>query len=173
MIVDIGPLLRGEVNRIDIDYTLAPQTLEGVEFSSDARISGCVTDNAGYMRLALRAELPYVTECSRCLCPVEGIFEVDFERTVVTEGMLTEEQIADNVDEYVIVEHGKLDVDEELAESILLEFPTKIVCSEDCEGLCPVCGNPKRDGCSCVDKEVDPRMAPLAKLLAQFDEDEE
>lgn len=173
MIVDIGPLLRGEVNRIDIDYALAPQPIDGVEFSSDAQISGCVTDNAGYMRLALRATLPYATECSRCLCPVEGIFEVDFERTVVTEGMLTEEQIADNVDEYVIVEHGKLDVDEELAESILLEFPTKIVCSDDCEGLCPVCGNPKRDGCSCVEKNIDPRMAPLAKLLAKLDENEE
>ena len=173
MIIDVAPLLRGEVNRLEIDYALSPSELDGVSFDSDARVRGAITDNAGYMRLALRAELPYTTECSRCLCPVEGIFEMDFERTVATEGMLTEEQIADNVDEYVIVEHGKLDIDEELVETLLLEFPTKIVCSEDCEGLCPVCGNPKRDGCSCVDKEVDPRMAPLAKLLAQFDEDEE
>ena len=171
MKVDIGPLLRGECGKIDIDFTLTPEPIEGVEFESDAKVRGCVTDNAGYMRLTLDVELPYKASCARCLDEVSDVFEVSFERTVATPGMLSEQQLADNVDEYVVVEHGMLDVDEELTETLILEFPTKIVCSEDCEGLCPVCGKPKREGCGCVEKHVDPRLAVLASLLERDDDE--
>ena len=42
----------------------------------------------------------------------------------------------------------------------------KILCSEDCKGLCPRCGADLNQGpCSCVKKDVDPRLAVLAKLL--------
>lgn len=171
MIIDIGPLLRGEVRGISIDYTLTPEPLRGVEFAQDARVRGSITDNAGYMQLALRAELPYVAECARCLCEVRGVYGVDFVRTLVTPGMLTEERLAENIDEYVLVEDGRLDIDGELSEWLLLEFPTKLLCSEDCEGLCQVCGNPKREGCGCVERYIDPRLAPLAKLLEDDGED--
>ena len=36
MVLDIAPLLRGEVNKIDIDYMLAPEELDGVRFDEDA-----------------------------------------------------------------------------------------------------------------------------------------
>lgn len=169
MIVDISPLLRGEVSRISIDYALTPLKMEGVEFSSDAHVTGALTNNAGYMKLSLLAELPYRAECARCLSPALGVFSVDFVRTVATPGMLSQQQIADNVDEYVVVKDGRLDIDEELLECCLLEFPTKLLCSTDCEGLCSVCGKPKRDGCGCVDKHIDPRLAVLAKLLERED----
>lgn len=171
MKVDIRPLLSGEKKAVDIDFTLTPDPIEGVEFRSDASVRGSVTDNAGYMRLALVVELDYLTECARCLDAVERTFRTDFERTVVTLGMLSQQQIEDNVDEYVVVENGVLDVDEELRETLILEFPTKVLCSEDCEGLCPVCGKPKRLGCGCVEKHIDPRLAVLAKLL-EDDSDE-
>lgn len=167
MKIDMGPLLRGEVKCISIDYTLVPEPMNdvGVEFSSDAHIKGQVTDNAGYMRLTLLAELPYRTECARCLSEVRGVFTVSFDRTVVTEGMLTEQQLADNIDEYAIIKSGMLDIDEELKESLILEFPLRFLCSDDCQGLCPVCGKPKREGCGCVERHVDPRLEVLSKLL--------
>ena len=171
MVIDVGPLLRGEVNKIDIDYMLTPETLYGVEFESDAHVSGVLTDNAGYMRLILKAELKYHGECARCLAPVEGVFSLDFERTVTTEGVLTEQQLEDGWDEYVVIHGSELDVDETLCEELVLAFPTKLLCSEDCEGLCPKCGKPRREGdCGCPTKEIDPRLAILATL---FDKDGE
>lgn len=165
MKVDIRPLLCGEKKTIDIDFTLTPEPIDGVEFVSDASVRGKLTDNAGYVRLSLVAEVAYRTECARCLEPVERTFCTDFERTVVTPGMLSRQQLDDNVDEYVVVENGVLDVDGELRDTLILEFPTKVVCSEDCEGICPVCGKPRRLGCGCVEKHIDPRLAVLAKLL--------
>lgn len=170
MMIDIGPLLRGECKRIDIDFMLTPEPLDGVRFTSDAHIFGSVTDSAGYMRLTLHADLPYEAECARCLCNVTGVFGTDFERTVATPGMLSEQQIADNVDEYVVVKGGMLDIDGELTETLILEFPTRLLCDEDCEGLCQVCGRPKREGCGCVEKHTDPRLAVLASLLEKEDD---
>ena len=168
MIVDVAPLLRGEVKRLEIDYTLSPAELDGVRFDSDARVQGGITDNAGYMRLCLKAELAYSGECARCLAPVNGVFSLDFERTVAPEGVLSEEQIEDNIDEYVVLVGNDLDVDEQLREELVLSFPTKLLCSEDCAGLCPKCGKPRRDGdCGCPKKEIDPRLAILKTF---FDE---
>ena len=171
MIVDIAPLLRGEVKRMDIDYSLSPEQIDGVDFESDAHVFGCVTDRAGYMRLILKAELNYHGECARCLAPVDGVFSLDFERTVVTEDMLTEEKLEELDDEYVLVEKNELDVDMAIREELLLNFPTRLLCSEDCLGLCPKCGKPKKDGdCGCPTKEIDPRLAVLKNFFADSDE---
>lgn len=168
MLIDVSPLLRGEVNKITIDYMLSPESLYGVEFDSDAKVTGYLTDNAGYMRLCLKAELAYSGECARCLAPVDGVFSLDFERTVALEGMLSEEQLEENVDEYVVISGNELDVDEQLREELVLSFPTKLLCSEDCAGLCPKCGKPRRDGdCGCPTREIDPRLAVLKTF---FDE---
>jgi uncharacterized protein len=67
------------------------------------------------------------------------------------------------------VRDGFLDVDEELLEMLEMDFPTKILCREDCAGLCPKCGKNLNLGtCNCVTKEIDPRLAPLAKLLEKY-----
>ena len=166
MTIDVKPLLRGEVNCIKLDYTL-PVELAGVRFEEDARVVGEIIDRAGYMRLALKLSVPYVAECARCLDEVRGFFEEDFERTVVTKGSVSDEELDENIDEYAVLnENGELNVDEEVAETIILMFPKKLVCSEDCQGLCPKCGKRKKDGdCGCVTKEIDPRLAILQKLL--------
>ena len=170
MVVDVAPLLRGEIKKIDIDYMLSPEQLDGVRFE-DARVIGTLTDNSGYMRLTLTAELVYHGECARCLAPVDGVFSLDFERTVTTEGTLTDEQLDEMSDEYVVLNDGELDVDEALREELLLGFPMRLLCSEDCLGLCPHCGKPKREGdCGCSDQEIDPR---LAILKTYFDKDGE
>lgn len=173
MIVDVAPLLRGEVKRMDIDYMLSPEQMDGISFESDARVVGAITDRAGYMRLLLRAELKYHGECARCLAPVNGVFSLDFERTVVTEGQLSEERLSELDDEYVMLEGSVLDVDMALREELLLGFPTRLLCSEDCEGLCPHCGRPKREGdCGCTGKEIDPRLAILKNFFDDSGEDE-
>ncbi len=170
MVIDVGPLLRGEVKRLDIDYMLTPEPMQDVSFASDAHVTGTLTDNAGYMRLELCASLKYRAECARCLAPLDGVFSLDFERTVVAEGVLSEERLgAEDEDEYIVVRGTSLDVDEPLMEELSLSFPTKLVCSEECKGLCPRCGKNLNEGtCDCPAKEIDPRLAILATY---FDRD--
>ena len=166
MILNMGPILRGEITRMDIAYELTPEPVFDVTFPENAKVSGVLTDDAGYMQLHLTATLPYRGQCARCLTPVEGVFTLDFERTVAAEGSITEEQLEENLDSYVMIRDGKLDVDEPLREELLISFPMRLLCDEDCPGLCPKCGKPKREGdCGCSTKEIDPRLAVLQKLL--------
>lgn len=166
MVLNMGPILRGEINRMEINYELTPEPVLDVVFPENAKVSGYITDDAGYMRLHLTADLPYRGSCARCLEAVEGVFSLDFERTVATEGSITEEQLEENEDSYVMIRDGKLDVDEALREELLMCFPMRLLCSEDCPGLCPKCGKPKKLGdCGCSEKEIDPRLAVLKNWL--------
>ena len=174
MILDMRPMLRGEVDHIHIDYLLTPELPQGAEFDGDAHVVGDVTDEAGYMHLLLSVSVSYRTECARCLEPVSGDFTVQFERTVAAEGTLTEEQLEENVDEYAVIKDGRLDLDEEIREELLLSFPMRFLCREDCPGLCPKCGKPRRDGdCGCPTREIDPRLAVLKQLLDKNEEDDQ
>ena len=174
MILDMRPMLRGETKHIHIDYLLTPDLPDGAQFDGDAHVVGDVTDEAGYMYLILTATVAYRTECARCLEPVSGDFAVQLERTVAAEGTLTEEQLEENVDEYAVIKDGMLDLDEEIREELLLSFPMRFLCQEDCPGLCPKCGKPRRLGdCGCSMFEPDPRLAVLKKLFDKNEEDKE
>ncbi|MBR6726551.1 MAG: DUF177 domain-containing protein, partial [Clostridia bacterium] len=119
MVLNMGPILRGEIDRMEINYELTPEPVLDVVFPENAKVEGYITDDAGYMRLHLTASLPYRGSCARCLDPVEGVFALDFERTVAAEGSITEEQLEENEDSYVMIRDGKLDVDEPLREELL------------------------------------------------------
>ena len=168
MKLDLRPMLRGEIARMDIDFRLAAIELPGIEIGDEISVNGEIVDTAGYMRMTLTVSFSYTGECARCLSAIEDRFETEFVRTVVDEGTLTDEQLEDNVDEYVVISDGFLDVDEELLEAIIFDFPSKLLCSEDCPGLCPKCGKPRREGeCGCVMSEPDQRWAVLKGFFSE------
>ena len=58
-------------------------------------------------------------------------------------------------------------------EQLEMEFPVRILCREDCRGLCQRCGKNLNEGeCGCDTREIDPRMEPLRKLLEQMKQDD-
>ena len=66
-------------------------------------------------------------------------------------------------DEIVLLENDEVDLAELARDAFILDMDTKTLCSEDCKGLCPGCGvNLNREPCRCK-KQVDPRLAALAK----------
>ena len=168
MVLDLRPMLRGEADRIAIDYLLPADTGSLPEMHGDAHVTGEVTDQAGYMRLILTAEVGYRANCARGLDPVEGTFPVTLERTVAAKDTLSEKQLEENVDEYAVVEDGTLDLDALMREEILLCFPTRFLCKPDCPGLCPKCGKPLSAGdCGCPRHEPDTRLAILGTLFGK------
>lgn len=168
------PMLRGETTRIAIDYAFSPRLPEGVTPAADARVTGEITDSAGYMRLTLGASVDFCGVCARCLAPVKDTFTVELERTVAAENTLSEQQLEENVDEYAVIRGGMLDLDELIGEEIFLTFPMRVLCSPDCPGLCPKCGKPLKDGpCGCQTREIDPRLAILANYEWAKDEGDE
>ena len=58
-----------------------------------------------------------------------------------------------------------VDLTKLIKDAILLDLPVKIVCTEDCQGLCAQCGtNLNKGECDCTDDSIDPRWAKLKEI---------
>ena len=175
MKLDLRPLLAGDKLlsfeyelSLDIDPEDTSSFLYGVSFPSPMKVAGDITNTAGYMRMSLRTSVDYSAVCARCLASVSGEFSFDLEKTVAPRNLL-ENLDEDKLDDYAIIEDGFLDMDEQLRAQLEMEFPARFLCREDCRGLCQRCGKNLNEGeCGCTDKEIDPRLAPLQKLLEQM-----
>ena len=55
MKLDMRPMLRGECDRIAVDFRLPPFEINGAVIDGDVKIVGDIVDTAGYMRLSLIA----------------------------------------------------------------------------------------------------------------------
>ena len=68
-------------------------------------------------------------------------------------------------DDYIVLPDLVLELDALAEEDLVLNLPSKVLCQEDCKGLCPTCGKNLNDGpCDCKEP-VDPRLAGLLDLL--------
>ena len=163
MLINLGSILRGETDVIDFDYkTDSPSDFDDISFKDEISVSGSVRNMAGYIRLELKADVPFSTHCARCWKEIDSVFSLDFVKSVAAKNVLQNE---DN-DDYVIIENDSVDIDTPLLEAITLNMPLTFLCKEDCKGLCTKCGKDLNEGkCSCPEKEIDPRLEILKKLL--------
>lgn len=163
MLINLGSILRGETDVINFDYkTDSPSDFNDIFYDSEISVNGSVRNMAGYIRLELRATVPFSTHCARCWKEIRSVFTFDFEKSVAAKNVLQNE---DN-DDYVIMENDSVDIDTPLIEAITLNMPLTFLCKEDCKGLCGKCGKDLNEGkCDCPEKEIDPRLEILKKLL--------
>ena len=176
MKLDLRTLLAGECRTLRFQFPLDPpddasdpgSILYGVRFPSPMEASGEVVNSAGYMRLRLNLSLDFVAPCARCLTDVAGTHRFTLEKTVATPEML-DGLDEDKIDEFALVEDGFLDLSEPAYSLLLSEFPSRVLCREDCRGLCQRCGKDLNEGpCSCKTGETDPRLSPLGAVLERL-----
>ena len=108
--------------------------------------------------------------CDRCLRPVVVPVETEFDATYIPAALDTTgageaaELQADEMD-VDIYEGNEIDIDRLVREQVLLALPVRLLCSEECKGLCPTCGaDLNTETCACEQRETDPRWAALANL---------
>lgn len=93
--------------------------------------------------------LSAVASCKlRCICDSCGEkFERDFQFDI-NEKFL-ESYNSHSEEDYIINQAG-ISIDKAVIDNLLLSLPSKIVCKEDCKGLCPICGKNKNFlSCNC------------------------
>jgi len=114
----------------------------------DMRIIGTVTTTANFT-------------CDRCLSAFDQNLQSTFEVFASTATKLTKDDnlivIAPNTQE--------IDLTGFIRDALLLSLPMKVLCREDCRGLCPVCGADRNvNPCSCQAQTEDERWEPLNSL---------
>ena len=96
---------------------------------------------------------------------------VDLNISRITKGNVTDESEveSEDLDEANYIDGYTLDVDQLVGSEILIGWPTKILCSEDCKGICNVCGQNLNQGtCNCEDTSLDPRMSVIRDVFKNF-----
>lgn len=163
MKINLINLLNGEQDSLSVDYTL---DLSNLIYSSynpikePVSIKGRLYSKADVLYLDLKIEFRFYGLCDRCADEIEKDFTITVNKIIVEEL----QNIA-NDDDYIVVDNQILDLDELVNEEISLSLPSKILCSDECKGLCPKCGtNLNVNKCDCKG-DVDPRMAALLQLL--------
>ena len=106
-----------------------------------------------------------VFTCDRCLDEFEKSIMNSYSVVYVMDGRATVG--ADAVEVQVLShEAAYIDLGEDARQFAILALPQKMLCREDCAGLCPSCGaNLNREACGCSRDEVDPRWSDLQRLL--------
>lgn len=122
---------------------------------------GTVRNTAGVLTMEGQVRTTIHGICDRCAGSFDR--EVTFPIDVV---LVTELANEENEDEWVFpLEGDSADLDDIVRTVFVLNLDSKLLCKEDCKGLCPKCGKNLNDGpCNCQ-KELDPRFAALKQLL--------
>ena len=101
--------------------------------------------------------------CDRCLQSVNVPLSVAFTHQVVSPD---KEDAASEEDEQNFMSGYELDIDALINNEILINMPVKVLCREDCKGICPVCGRNLNEGeCGCDTFVPDPRMAAIKDIF--------
>ncbi|HYO62048.1 MAG TPA: DUF177 domain-containing protein [Pyrinomonadaceae bacterium] len=153
-------------------HTFATEALmleeDGARLIAPAEVEGRVSRKGDEVRLRGRIRTTVETLCDRCLKPAVFPVETEFDERYVPAGTeVKTEETELHPDELAlsVYDGGTLDADELVREQILLALPTRLLCREECKGLCPGCGaDLNNETCGCERNEVDPRWAALAAI---------
>ena len=129
--------------------------------SEPVQAEGMVRNTAGVLVMTGNITTCIHGTCDRCASPFDR--EIDLPINVV---LVTEMANEENEDEWVFpLEGDSADLDDIVRTVFVLNLDSKLLCSEDCKGLCHRCGKNLNEGpCDCR-KELDPRFAALKQLL--------
>lgn len=162
MIIDLKRFFMGDEPEKIVEYSFDMSTVEidGFKpFVTPVLVRAVLKSLGDSVQLEAYLDFDYSMPCNRCM------EEVTTHRDMHVSHRIVKELNDDDDDSYILVKDS-LDLDELFYSDILLENPVKYLCSEDCRGICPVCGiNLNVNTCDCSKAQVDPRLEVLSALL--------
>ncbi len=149
----------GEV--INFDYTGDTQIQE-IEFAQpiDIHAEYYFSEDGVHIKGTISTLLN--CNCARCLKNVEHSVDYSFKELFL-------ELNKDNAEEGYTYEKNNLSLDKLLYDAVLLDLPQQILCSDDCKGLCSICGKDLNiESCSCDTEIMGNENNPFIKLKEFF-----
>ena len=126
-----------------------------------------LTHQGQFIGFTAHVQTAVVSNCDRCLVQVTIPVELDITEQLLYANdvsLFSHLAIGEVEEKYYLYYNDTLDIADMVREYILAQ---KVVCQDDCRGLCPACGqNLNQKQCQCDLTEIDPRLAILAKLKA-------
>ncbi len=164
-----------ELRKVRFDETFQPGQIdfsgEDLTQNTPLRVTGSaelLAHSEGELRIQGQYTVEVAAQCDRCLgsarFPLEARFDL-FYRPMSFIARDEEVEIDAGEAEIGFYEHGGIELEDLLREQVLLALPMQRICSEDCKGICPVCGKNRNEAqCACRIENIDDRWGALRKL---------
>ncbi len=128
------------------------------------------------MRLRGEIKARIAAPCDRCLnevtIPLEIPFDLFYAPADPGAGHPGEHELRERDLDFAVYKNDQIDLDELILEQLELCLPRRVLCGEDCRGLCPQCGADLNvEQCDCK-TQIDPRWQVLADLKSGMDEND-
>jgi uncharacterized protein len=148
----------GDVREVDLEpLGLGGQRYLPVPEKPEAALA--LTQTSSGLVLELELDVRMVGPCVRCLADAGVDVQV-----AAREYQASSPGDADELTTPYLAD-GKLDLSAWARDAVALALPDRILCREDCAGLCPVCGlDLNREPHEHESEETDPRWAALSEL---------
>ena len=116
----------------------------------------------GQLSISGQGEYEVVMPCDRCVEDVTVPVQIEFDYTVNEPDGYHE--LSEDDEEFM--KGYDLDGDTIIHNELIMGLPMKVLCKDDCKGLCPVCGSNRNKGeCGCDTFVPDPRMAAIQDIF--------
>ena len=168
MLVNLSDVLTSEGKQIHMDIPLEMTSFkrgrENFEITDKSLVSFVFTNlEPEKAKVEGTVSLTFRTYCDRCLIEVPTILELNFDRMIKSPEVAEEDEDADDLS---FMEGYCLNVETFVYNEIIGNWPAKILCKDDCKGLCLVCGqNRNLKECGCNTFVPDPRMAVIQDIF--------
>ena len=163
MLLQLKPLFMGEKESLPLHCELDFSALtigDAHPFLHPVLVEGEIRVSADVVRLQAKARYLFEGACDRCLR------DIRCERLVPVEHILVTSLNNEDNGEFVLVDNYQLPLDSLVEADLILSLPSKVLCREDCRGLCPHCGKDLNEGlCGCNPRAVDPRLEALGQWI--------
>ena len=166
--IDVSRIYNGEVKEIPFSFGIVPEGTEDMDlaFENEARVTGKAYEKAhgkgkaeSYVELTFTIDAESGTHCARCAKDMTIALHMEHTYGVT-------KKLEGDSDEFIEAPQGQIDVYELAETAFYLELPTKVLCKEDCKGLCPLCGHDLNEGeCGCDRSFGTNHLEGLKKLL--------
>lgn len=170
MLIDLSELLsvEGKEKRVEADIEMESFKTRVADYPViEKHPVQFVFTNVGKKVILAEAQiyLKLAIPCDRCLEDVNNEFNVKVSKEInLNESEAERLESLDNL-EYM-TEDSKLDVEKFVYDEILVNLPMKVLCNDNCKGICNRCGaNLNFETCDCDTTELDPRMAKIRDIF--------
>lgn len=172
MLIDLSDIIKDYGGKLEISESFKMGDVdflgESFTFLGDARLDGYIMNNTKSLDLNAKVTGKAEVHCARCQKPMTIDIEFPVKEVLVREdGEISE-------DEDIVVYSGhKIELDDILTNSFLMNVSGKYLCSDDCKGLCSHCGcDLNLHECDCDKEYIDPRWEKLAEIMKNMSDTE-
>lgn len=174
-IPDSGLTLKIRWDKERLGRFQSPDDPARIELLQPLHLTVEIAKHPDHIRIQGRIVVAAQLVCHRCLDQYPWSLDHPFEAFLVEERAVPNEEEVELDDyelDYEFFDGEVIDLDQLIAEEILLALPFQSLCSEDCKGICPACGaNRNREPCRCPTSAKLSAFGELKSIRSQLPEE--